>query len=52
MSADKLGTELDAQQRSDRLARFVTKLTPEPARPEDKLAPAGERLESSLGTAR
>ena len=40
----RLTTDLTAQQRSDRLGRFVTKLTPEPVRPADKLATFDERV--------
>jgi len=41
---ERLTTDLSARQRSDRMGRFLTKLTPEPARPADKLAATGERL--------
>lgn len=43
---ERLGTDLTAEQRSERLARFVTKLTPEPARPAERLATPGERLDA------
>ena len=39
----RLTADLTPKQSSDRMARFVTKLTPKPAQPADKFAPAGER---------
>jgi phosphonate transport system permease protein len=45
---DRLTTDLTGEQRSERLGRFVTKLTPEPARPDESLAPAGDRWSKLL----
>lgn len=43
---ERLGTDLTRDQRTERMGRFLTKLTPEPARPDDRLASGTERVEA------
>ncbi len=46
VAGPRLSGDLDPARRGERLARFVTKLTPEPVRPANRLAGAGERWEA------
>ena len=45
-SGRPLAEGLTGERQGERLARFVTKLTPEPARPADRFAPVGERWQA------
>ena len=45
----ELGADLTTDQRSERMSRFLTKLTPAPVRPENRLATGSERVEAFRG---